>query len=102
MKTLLILNDQPYGSERPYNALRLAISLAKRLGEEVRVFLMGDAAACAKSGQKVPDGYYNLERMLQSSAARAARSASAARAWTPGAWKKRSSPRPLTARRSTS
>ncbi len=65
MKTLLILNDPPYGTERSYNGLRLAGALAKRNGEEVRVFLMGDAAACAKGGQKVPQGYYNLGRMLQ-------------------------------------
>ena len=65
MKTLVILNDPPYGSERSYNALRLAGALAKREGQEVRVFLMGDAAACGKAGQKVPQGYYNLERMLR-------------------------------------
>lgn len=64
-KTLFILNDPPYGTERSYNALRLAGALAKREGEEVRVFLMGDAAACAKKDQKVPPGYYNLELMLR-------------------------------------
>ena len=64
MKTLLILNDPPYGTERDYNALRLAAALAKRDGEEVKIFLIGDAAACAKSGQKVPPGYYNVEHML--------------------------------------
>ena len=65
-KTLIILNDPPYGTERSYNGLRLAGALAKRDGEEVRVFLMGDAAACAKRGQQTPNGYYNVERMLQS------------------------------------
>jgi len=65
MKTLLVLNDPPYGTERSYNGLRLAGALAKREGEAVKVFLMGDAAACAKAGQKVPQGYYNLGRMLQ-------------------------------------
>ena len=65
MKALIILNDPPYGTERSYNGLRLAGALAKREGEAVRVFLMGDAAACAKVGQKVPQGYYNLGRMLQ-------------------------------------
>lgn len=65
MKHLLILNDPPYGTERSYNGLRLAGSLARRPAEEVRVFLMGDAAACARAGQKVPQGYYNLGRMLQ-------------------------------------
>lgn len=53
-KTLLILNDPPYGTERSYNALRLAGSLSKREGEDVKVFLIGDAASCAKKDQKVP------------------------------------------------
>jgi uncharacterized protein involved in oxidation of intracellular sulfur len=65
MKTLFVLNDSPYGVERSYNALRLAGALAKRDGEDVRVFLMGDAAACAKAGQSLPQGYYNVNRMLQ-------------------------------------
>jgi len=65
MKSLFILNDPPYGTERSYNGLRLANALARRDGEEVRVFLLGDAAACAKANQKVPQGYYNLELMLR-------------------------------------
>ena len=64
MKTLFILNDPPYGTERSYNALRLARTLLKTGGEEVKLFLIGDAAACAKSGQKVPQGYYNIGDML--------------------------------------
>jgi uncharacterized protein involved in oxidation of intracellular sulfur len=64
-KTLFILNDPPYGTERSYNALRLAGSLSNRDGEEVTVFLMGDAASCAKKNQKVPQGYYNAEVMLR-------------------------------------
>jgi len=64
-KTLVILNDPPYGTERSYNALRMAGSLSKRDGEQVRVFLMGDAASCAKKGQTVPQGFYNLELMLR-------------------------------------
>ena len=59
-----------YGAERSYNALRLAGSLARPDGEEVRVFLMGDAAGCAKRAQKVPGGYYNLELMLRGVAKR--------------------------------
>jgi len=59
------LNDPPYGSERTYNGLRLAGALVKREGAEVRVFLMGDAVACAKAGQNVPQGFYNLERMVR-------------------------------------
>lgn len=64
MKILLILNDPPYGTERSYNALRLARNLLAKEKGEVRVFLMGDAAACAKTGQKVPQGYYNVADML--------------------------------------
>jgi uncharacterized protein involved in oxidation of intracellular sulfur len=63
-KTLFVLNDPPYGTERSYNALRLASSLSKIAGEEVRLFLMGDAASCAKTGQKVPEGFYNLQLMI--------------------------------------
>ena len=62
--TLFILNDAPYGNERAYNALRLAAALAGQEGQQVRLFLMADAVACAKGGQKVPAGYYNVELML--------------------------------------
>lgn len=64
-ETLFILNDPPYGTERSFNALRLAGSLSTRDGEEVRVFLIGDAASCAKKDQKVPSGYYNTELMVR-------------------------------------
>lgn len=67
-KTLFILNDPPYGTERSYNALRLAGALSKREGQEVKIFLIGDAASCAKANQKVPPGYYNLEVMLKTPA----------------------------------
>lgn len=63
--TLFVLNDPPYGTERSYNGLRLAGSLAGGDGEAVEVFLIGDAAACAEAGQKVPRGYYNIEVMLR-------------------------------------
>lgn len=66
MHTLLILNDPPYGSERAYNALRLAHALMKRdTDTEITVFLMADAVVGARKGQKTPDGYYNVERMLK-------------------------------------
>jgi uncharacterized protein involved in oxidation of intracellular sulfur len=67
---LFIINDAPYGSERPYNALRLALNLAKRPKASVHVFLMGDGVLCARRGQKPPSGYYNLELMLRSLARR--------------------------------
>jgi uncharacterized protein involved in oxidation of intracellular sulfur len=66
LKILFILNDPPYGSERCYNGLRLADNLLVTADAlDLVVFLMGDAVACAKRGQKTPNGYYNVERMLK-------------------------------------
>lgn len=70
MQYLIILNDPPYGTERSYNGLRLAISLTKTEGAAVSVFLMGDAATCAVVGQNTPNGYYNIERMLKAVASK--------------------------------
>ena len=66
MKMLVILNDPPYGSERSWNGLRLAGALARSDDIELRVFLFGDAVGCALAGQKVPDGYYHLDRIIGS------------------------------------
>ena len=66
MKCLFVLNDPHYGNERAYNGLRLAHAIAKKNpGAQIIVFLMADAVAAAKRGQKTPDGFYNLERMLK-------------------------------------
>ncbi|MFX0044314.1 MAG: DsrE/DsrF/TusD sulfur relay family protein [Candidatus Hermodarchaeota archaeon] len=44
----------------------MAMSLKKENPEiGVNIFLIGDAVSCAISGQKTPDGYYNLERMIR-------------------------------------
>jgi uncharacterized protein involved in oxidation of intracellular sulfur len=65
VKILMILNDAPYGSERVFNALRLAEVLLKLEEElELTVFLLGDAVLAAKSGQQTPNGFYNVGRML--------------------------------------
>ncbi len=61
---LIILNDPPYGTERSYNGLRLAKALISKEAN-VSVFLMADAVACARRGQNLPQGYYNLELMLK-------------------------------------
>ena len=48
------------------NGLRLALALTKsEPTTAVTVFLMADAVVAAKAGQKIPDGYYNVERMLR-------------------------------------
>ena len=67
MKLLFILNDAPYGSEKIYNALRLAMALQRDYADhEIRIFLMADSVTSALKGQNTPQGYYNLERMLKS------------------------------------
>lgn len=66
METLtIIINGAPYGDERVWNALRLALtSISAAVGMNVNVFLLGDAVNAAKKGQNTPEGYYNLEEML--------------------------------------
>jgi uncharacterized protein involved in oxidation of intracellular sulfur len=68
----IVINDPPYGTERAYKALRLALALVKQGEPDLRIFLMGDAVVCGLAGQKTPDGYYNIERMLKGLAGRAA------------------------------
>lgn len=74
MKILIIINDAPYGTEKAYNALRIANQLGRDYKDELelRIFLMADAATCAIAGQETPDGYYNIERMLKLSVAKGA------------------------------
>ena len=67
MNILIILNDPPYGTERSYNALRLAKALSTEQAR-VTLFLLADAVACARRGQRVPAGFYNIELMLNSAA----------------------------------
>ena len=65
-KVLLIINGPAYGADETFNAMRLALALSRRDDATATVFLMGDAVTCAIKGQKTPDGYYALERMLKS------------------------------------
>lgn len=65
MKILILINDAPYGTEKAYNALRLAMTLQKEHpSTDVLIFLMADAVGCAIPNQTTPHGYYNIERML--------------------------------------
>ena len=67
MKILIIINDAGYGTEKAYNALRMAMTLQKEHAEvEVNIFLLADAVSCAIPNQKTPTGFYNIERMLKS------------------------------------
>lgn len=65
-KILIIINDAPYGTEKAFNALRIAYQLSQdhEHDVEVRIFLMADAVGCAVASHKLPNGYDNIERML--------------------------------------
>ncbi|MBE0640291.1 MAG: DsrE family protein [Bacteroidales bacterium] len=67
-KILIIINDATYGTEKAYNALRMAMTLQKEHGEkvEVKIFLLADAVFCGLPNQNTPTGFYNIERMLKS------------------------------------
>ena len=65
MNALILINDAPYGSERPYNALRVATTLSGHEAVELRVFLIGDGVGCAVADQKLPDGHYHVDRMIR-------------------------------------
>lgn len=67
-KILIIINDAPYGSEKAYNALRMAMTLQKEHADSVKIkiFLLADAVFCGLPNQTTPNGYYNIERMLKS------------------------------------
>ncbi len=60
----MILNDGPYGNERPYNALRFATALISGSDAMVRIFLLGDGVVCGLRNQKTHEGFYNIARML--------------------------------------
>jgi uncharacterized protein involved in oxidation of intracellular sulfur len=67
MSYLFIINDGPYGNERAYNALRLAMSLQKSSEEvDLTLSMIGDGVANAINGQNTPNGFYNIGRMFKS------------------------------------
>jgi sulfur relay (sulfurtransferase) complex TusBCD TusD component (DsrE family) len=64
MSVLLVVNSAPYGSEGPFNALRLAEALALR-EEQVEVFLMGDGVHAARAGQDPRAAHASIEQMVR-------------------------------------
>jgi uncharacterized protein involved in oxidation of intracellular sulfur len=60
---VIVINDAPYGNERAYNGLRYAHGLLAA-SVQVKVYLLADAVGCAKKGQTLPKGYYNVENMI--------------------------------------
>jgi uncharacterized protein involved in oxidation of intracellular sulfur len=67
MNILILINDAPYGTEKAYNAFRLAMAIQREHTDvQVNVFLMADAVGCGLPNQNTPQGYYNIERMIKS------------------------------------
>jgi uncharacterized protein involved in oxidation of intracellular sulfur len=64
MSVTLVVNSAPYGSEGPYNALRLAQALLAR-GEWVDLFLMGDGVHAARASQDPRGAHASLEAMIR-------------------------------------
>ncbi len=62
-EVLIVLDDAPYGTEKTYNGLRLAIALQARKNP-VRLFLMADTVFAGIPNQETPPGYYNIGEML--------------------------------------
>ncbi|MCL1095616.1 DsrE/DsrF/TusD sulfur relay family protein [Shewanella kaireitica] len=63
---LIIVNDAPYGSERLFNALRLAIQLNEQENPPAKVslFLLSDAITAVIPKQNPGEGY-NIQQMLE-------------------------------------
>ncbi|EDL55433.1 MULTISPECIES: DsrE/DsrF/TusD sulfur relay family protein [Vibrio] len=63
---LIIVNDAPYGSEKLFNALRLAIQLNEQDSQNVKVnlFLLSDAVTAVLPRQSPNEGY-NIQQMLE-------------------------------------
>ncbi len=62
MSIAVLVNASPYGSELPYNALRVAAAL--QLEERVEVLLMGDAVNTARRDQEPRAAHASLEGLL--------------------------------------
>ena len=60
MVTTLIVNGSPYGSELPYNALRLAAALLVK-EHWVELFFLGDGVHTARRGQDPRGAHASLE-----------------------------------------
>lgn len=67
MKVLIIINSAPYVNEHAYNALRIAMQFQKDFeGTEIRIYLIADGVFCAMPKEQTPNGFYNIERILES------------------------------------
>ena len=62
----MIITGAPYGNEKMFTALRLAMTLQQEQPDiKLRIYLIVDSVIAAIPNQTLPDGYYNIERMLK-------------------------------------
>lgn len=59
----MVVKSSPYGTEEPYNALRLAQALQLD-GEWAEIFFVGDGVNTARRGQDPRAAHASLETML--------------------------------------
>jgi uncharacterized protein involved in oxidation of intracellular sulfur len=72
MQYLFIFNDSPYSSQRTYNGLRLAISLARTAENKVQAFLFGDGVVSGLGAPAPLNAFYNVQELLTQLAQRGA------------------------------
>lgn len=65
-KLLFILNESPYGTEKTFNALRLAVNLQEEYGKDVRIkaFFFSDSVLSGLAGQEPKEGT-NIGQILE-------------------------------------
>lgn len=63
-KLLFILTSAPYGNERFFSGLRLALQLQELKQAEIKLFLMSDAVVGGLAKQNPAEGYH-IQQMLE-------------------------------------
>ncbi|MGL5393016.1 MAG: DsrE/DsrF/TusD sulfur relay family protein [Shewanella sp.] len=66
-KILIVAHASPYGTEKLFNSLRIALALKDQDEQavELKLFLMSDAIFGALKHQSTPDLSYNLQQMFE-------------------------------------
>ncbi|WP_025821221.1 DsrE/DsrF/TusD sulfur relay family protein [Shewanella marina] len=66
-KIVIVAHASPYGTEKLFNSLRIALALKDQSQQavELKLFLMSDAIFAALPGQQTPDLSYNIQQMLE-------------------------------------
>ncbi|MFB2683288.1 DsrE/DsrF/TusD sulfur relay family protein [Shewanella mangrovisoli] len=64
---LIVAHASPYGTEKLFNSLRIALALKDQTEQQIdlKIFLMSDAVFGALKHQTTPDLSYNLQQMFE-------------------------------------